>query len=99
MECKDKNCPAHGALKTRGAVFEGVVVSTKPKNTAVVRRDYHRKVQKYDRLEKRKSRLSAHLPPCMSVEVGDKVIVMECRKVSKTKNHVVIQNKSKSESK
>ena len=94
MECKDKNCPAHGSLKTRGAVFEGVVVSTKPKNTAVVRRDYHRKVPKYDRLEKRKSRLSIHVPQCMSVKVGDKLVFMECRKISKTKNHVVIQNKS-----
>ncbi|MFA4946557.1 MAG: 30S ribosomal protein S17 [Candidatus Micrarchaeia archaeon] len=98
MKCEDENCPVHGSLKTRGAILEGVVVSTKPKKTAVIRRDYYQRVPKYERLEKRRGKLSVHVPPCMEVKVGDRITVMECRKISKTKSHVVLPQK-KSETK
>lgn len=90
-KCEDRNCPVHGSLRTRGAILEGVVVSTKPKSTAVIQLDYYRKVKKYDRLEKRRGRLSVHVPACMVAVVGDRITVMECRKVSKTKSHVLLQ--------
>ena len=89
MDCNDKNCPIHGSLKTRGAIREGVVVSAKAKNTAIVRIDYTKKVRKYERLEKRTSRIPAHVPPCMTVEEGQLVRIAECRKISKTKAYVV----------
>ena len=35
-ECTDEKCPIHGSLRTRGAVFEGKVVSARTKKTVVV---------------------------------------------------------------
>ncbi|MFH0835444.1 MAG: 30S ribosomal protein S17 [Candidatus Micrarchaeota archaeon] len=90
-ECTDENCPTHGSLKTRGAIVEGTIVSLKAKKTAVIRCDYIKSVPKYERVEKRRGKLHIHVPPCMKVKVGDKVRAMECRKISKTKSHVVIK--------
>ncbi len=90
MDCTEDTCPKHGSLKTRGALVEGLVVSTKPKKTAIIMLQRYRKVTKYERLEKRKSKIAVHVPSCMQVNVGDKVRVSECRKVSKTKSFVLI---------
>ncbi len=78
-------------LSARGIVREGVVVSTRPKKTAIVRLDYASSVPKYDRLEKRKSRIAVHVPEGIEVKAGDKVRFAECRKVSKTKAHVLTE--------
>lgn len=90
-ECGDANCPRHGSLKTRGAVREGKVVSARAKRMAVVEIKYSRAVPKYERMEKRRSKIHAHLPGCFSVKVGDRVRIAECRKISKTKSHVVVE--------
>lgn len=95
QECKDKNCPIHGNLKVRGIILEGVVVSNKPKNTVVVEREYLHFVPKYERYERRKSRINAHKPECMEINVGDKVKIGECKKISKTKSFVVIEKVQK----
>lgn len=91
QQCEDKNCPKHGDLKVRGAVIEGIVVSDKPKNTIIVQKEYLYYVPKYERYERRKTKVNAHIPPCMEVKVGDKVRIGECRKVSKTKTFVLIE--------
>jgi small subunit ribosomal protein S17 len=88
--CTDEKCPWHGKLSVRGRVFEGIVKSAKAKNTLIIERDYHRFVKKYERFEKRKSRLVAHNPPCMKAKEGDHVIIAECRPLSKTKTFVVV---------
>ena len=90
-QCEDKNCPKHGNLKVRGAVVEGIVVSDKPKNTVIVEKQYLYFIPKYDRYERRKTKINAHKPPCMDIKVGDKVKIGECRKISKTKSFVVIE--------
>ncbi len=90
-QCEDKNCPKHGDLKVRGAVIEGIVVSDKPKNTVIVEKQYLYFISKYDRYERRKTKVNAHKPPCMDIKVGDKVKIGECRKISKTKSFVVIE--------
>jgi small subunit ribosomal protein S17 len=91
VECKDSKCPIHGSLRTRGAVFEGRVVSAKTRKTVVVEIPRLHRVRKYERLEKRKSKLHAYLPDCMKVKEGEMVRVAECRKLSKTKSHVVVK--------
>ncbi|MEK6954216.1 MAG: 30S ribosomal protein S17 [Candidatus Micrarchaeota archaeon] len=88
--CGDVRCPRHGSLKTRGRIFEGKVVSVKAKRTAVVELQFLRKVSKYERFEKRKSKLHVHIPDCYSPKDGDIVRFMECRKLSKTKTFVII---------
>ncbi len=89
VECNDKKCPFHGKLSLRGATFFGKVISAKEKRSAVVAINYTRTVRKYQRLEKRRSKLHCHLPACIAVKEGDNVEVSECRKLSKTKSHVI----------
>jgi hypothetical protein len=48
-------------------------------------------VAKYERYEMRRSRLRAHNPPCLDAQVGQEVLVVKTRPLSKTKNHVIIQ--------
>ncbi len=90
-ECTDEKCPIHGSLRTRGAVFEGKVVSARTLKTVVIEIPRLHRVRKYERLEKRKSKLHAYLPECMKVKEGETVKIAECRKLSKTKSHVVIK--------
>ncbi len=91
VECKDKNCPKHGNIKVRGNIFRAKVVSTgKMNGSVVVERDFIRKVNKYDRMEKRRSRMIVHKPGCINVKPGDIVRVGETKKISKTKSFVII---------
>lgn len=87
--CNDAKCPFHGSISLRGALFTGKVISAKERKSAVVAIDYTRKVRKYERLEKRRSKLHCHVPSCLLVKEGDVVEVSECRKLSKTKAHVI----------
>jgi small subunit ribosomal protein S17 len=89
-ECQDPKCAWHGKLPVRGRVFEGRVRSAKTKNTVIIEWGYNRFVKKYERFEKRKSRLVAYNPPCMKAKEGDYVIAAECRPLSKTKSFVVV---------
>jgi small subunit ribosomal protein S17 len=91
MECKDKNCPIHGTLSTRGQVLEGIVVSDKMQSTVIVKRERFIKVRKYNRYRKSTSKIPAHNPICINAKAGDSVRLRECRKLSKTKNFVVIE--------
>lgn len=90
-ECSDPNCPFHGSLGVRGSVLEGEVASTAMDKTVVVEREHDVRVPKYDRYMRRRSRVSAHHPPCITVREGDTVRVAECRPLSKTKHFVVIE--------
>ena len=90
-ECTDPNCPFHGVLPVRGQVLSGVVVSDKMNSTVVVQRAFVKKNVKYERYEKRKTKVHAHNPPCLSAKVGDNVTIAECRPISKTKSYVVIE--------
>jgi small subunit ribosomal protein S17 len=89
-ECEDKKCVWHGRTKARGRIFKGMVKSSKSRNTVIVEWDYHRYVPKYQRYEKRKSRVTAYNPPCLHAREGDRVIIAECRPLSKTKHFVVV---------
>ena len=61
--------------------------------TVVVQREYDVPVEKYDRLMKRRSRIPAHVPGVLEgIEEGDTVKIAECRPLSKTKSHVVVEN-------
>ena len=88
--CEDENCPFHGKLSVRGIILDVQVVNKKMDNTVVVMRERRHRIEKYQRFEKRSSRYLAHLPPCMDVNVGDMVKIMQCRPLSKNTNMVVI---------
>jgi small subunit ribosomal protein S17 len=91
MKCDDINCPFHGSLKIRKNRQTGIVVSTKRSKTITIQKEVIRKVPKYERYMRSRRKISAHLPPCISVKEGDCVQIAGCRPLSKTKSFVVIK--------
>ena len=92
-QCQDERCPFHGSLKVRGRLLSGKAVSTSGKGFVVIQTEYLHKVRKFNRSERRKSRMSAHLPPCLEVRDGDLVTIGECRPLSKTISFVVVESR------
>ena len=92
-DCNDKNCPFHGTTRIRGKITKGLVVSKKSRNTVVIRQDYVQFIKKYQRYERRNSRLACHLPECLNqeIEIGDMVRIGESRKISKTKAFIILE--------
>ena len=90
-DCDDVNCPFHGSLPVRGQVITGKVVSERMQGTVVVERNYLHFVRKYDRYEKRSSRIHAHMAPCLDARIGDEVKIAECRPLNKTTSYVVVE--------
>lgn len=90
-KCSDAKCPFHGELSVRGRAFEGVVVSDKMARTVTVELERMQRVPKYERYERRTSKFHAHNPQCIGAKAGDRVKIMECRRLSKTKAFVVVQ--------
>lgn len=90
-KCDDPNCPFHGTISLHGRVFTGRVKSDKASKTVTVEWDRVARIQKYERFEKRKSKVKAHNPDCINAKIGDIVSVMETRPISKTKKFVVIE--------
>ena len=80
----DKKCPFTGNVSIRGRILKGIVVSTKMKNTIIIRRDYLHYITKYRRFEKRHKNVAAHCSPAFDVKEGDIVTVGQCRPLSKT---------------
>ena len=90
-ECNDAKCPVHGGLKVRGNVLVGKVVSAKAGKTVTVERELVRYLRKFERYKKSTSKIYAHNPECINAKEGDMVQVGETRKLSKTKNFVVMK--------
>eukprot|EP00898_Chlorokybus_atmophyticus_P008050 jgi/Chlat1/8246/Chrsp77S07673 len=80
----DKKCPFTGNVSIRGRILTGTVYSTKMERTIIVRRDYMHYIPKYQRYEKRHTNIPAHLSPCFRAKEGDKVVLGQCRPLSKT---------------
>lgn len=91
LECNDIKCPIHGKLKTHGYEFEGVVVSSKAKKTAIIKREYTTFLHKYERSLRKTSRIPAYNPDCVAAKAGDIVRIANTRRLSKTKFFVVTE--------
>jgi small subunit ribosomal protein S17 len=89
--CEDPNCPFHGSLRIHGRLLTGKVVSVSASKMAVVLRESYRYNKKYMRYLKRRSKLHAHLPPCVDLKVGENATVAECRPVAKSVSFVVVR--------
>lgn len=89
--CKDRHCPFHGVLKVRGKIFTGKVVKSSMHKTVTVEWPRLFYLPKYERFEKRRTRIKAHNPGCINATIGDEVKIMESKPISKTKNFVVIE--------
>lgn len=89
-ECDSQSCAWHGTVSVRGRIFRGVIRHSKSKNTAMVEWGYHKFIPKYERYERRKTRVTAHNPDCIKAKEGDVVIIGECRPISKTKHFIIL---------
>ncbi|MBI2580001.1 MAG: 30S ribosomal protein S17 [Candidatus Aenigmarchaeota archaeon] len=89
--CGSEKCPWHGHLRIRGRIFTGRVLSSKPANTAIVSWNYHNYIPKYERYERRKTKIESHNPKCIDARPGDMVRIGECRPLSKSKRFVVFE--------
>ncbi len=88
---EDRNCPFYGDIKLRGRIFTATVISSKVPKTATVRRYRRHYVPKYQRFEKRVSKIRVHNPTSINAKEGDVVRISECRPISKTKRFVIIE--------
>ena len=79
-------------LSIRGGTFVGTVESTKMQKSATVRWEYANKVPKYERYERRNTKITTHVPESLDISKGDKVRVAETRPISKTKAHVIVEH-------
>jgi len=90
-QCDDAHCPFHSPVSLRGRIFTGVVMKDPFHKTTTVEFQRQWFLPKFERYEKRRSRIVAHVPPCIDVAKNAKVRIMETKKISKTKNFVVIE--------
>ncbi|MBD3209316.1 30S ribosomal protein S17 [Candidatus Woesearchaeota archaeon] len=76
---------------TRGRTFTGIVTSGKMRRTVTVAWTRRYYLPKYERYEKRRTKVKAHNPDVIDARVGDTVTVMETRPLSKTKHFTIIK--------
>lgn len=69
-------------------ILTGVVVSDKMKDTLVVKVSRFIKHKKYQKYFQRDKKYSVHSPN-NTFQIGDKVVIEECRPISKTKHFMV----------
>src|SRR3989344_1571117 len=79
------------SLSLRGRTFVGTVISARMQKTVTVEWERKHFLKKYERYEKRKSKVKAHNPESVNAKEGDVVKIKECRPISKTKNFVVVE--------
>lgn len=89
--CKDGNCPFHGKLRLHGRKLSGSVDSARMRKTASIAIESMTFISKYDRYVRRGSSIKAHNPECISAKEGDRVEVVECRPLSRTKHFVIVR--------
>lgn len=78
-------------ISKRGKSFTGKVVSAKMHRTVVVEWERRVLIPKYERYEKRRSKVAAHNPDEINAQPGDIVKIQETKPLSKTKNFVVVE--------
>jgi len=90
--CNDKFCPTHGHISLRGRTFKGKVIRKFLKRVCI---EFERTIyiKKYERYAKRKTKLHARLPDCMSheINIGDSIEIKECRPISKIIHFIVVK--------
>jgi len=77
-------------LKGKGKQLTGIVVSNKPDKTIVVRVERIKKHPLYGKRIKRHKKFMAH-DENNECQIGDKVLIKECRPLSKRKRWVLVK--------
>ena len=95
--CDDKKCPFHGEINIKPETFVGKIIKKDVSRTATIEWSRNIYVKKYERYDKKRSRLKAHNPLCLKAEIGDQVMVARTRPLSKTKHFVIVKIVKKAE--
>ncbi len=89
-KCTDNKCPFHGLINVKNEPLKGTVVKKDISRSATIEWSKSHYVSKYERYELRRSRQRVHNPTCLNAELGDEVLAVKTRPLSKTKNYVII---------
>ncbi len=89
--CVDEHCPFHGNLKLHGRVFQGKVIKKNAHKMVNIEWPRIAYLSKFERYSKARSRVKAHNPECIDAKIGDTVMIVETRPISKTKKFVVVR--------
>ena len=89
--CGDVRCAVHGSLPTRGKSIVGKLINARMAMTGTIEIERRHYLPKYQRYEKRRTRIKVHVPACIGAKLGDTVKAAECRPLSKTKSFVIIE--------
>ena len=92
-ECSDIHCPFHGKLSIRGKLFDGKVKSATARKTITLQKESPVYYSKFKRYARSKSTIHAHVPECIDVDEGDRVLTAECRPIAKSVSYVVVEVK------
>jgi small subunit ribosomal protein S17 len=87
----DKKDPFYGDINVKRETLVGTVVKKDANRSATIEWRRAVFVQKYERQEKRKSKVRVHNPASIDAQVGDRVLVARTRPLSKTKHHVILK--------
>lgn len=90
-KCNDNKCPLHGKLATKNRRIRCIVIATDLHRTATVELPRRKYIPKYERYEKKRTRLRVHNPECINAKKGDLVVIAECKPLSKTKHFVIVE--------
>ena len=89
-KAEQKNIAPVAEASRGGKTLEGVVVSTKMKDTIVVLVERYIKNEKYQKFLRRSKRYKAD-DKGNTAKLGDKVTIIECAPVSKDKRHRLVK--------
>jgi len=87
----DDNDQGKNSVSLRGRTFRGVVIADAMQKTVTVEWERRKHVPKYERYEKKRTRIKAHNPENINAKKGDLVEIQECRPMSKTKSFVIVK--------
>jgi small subunit ribosomal protein S17 len=96
-ECADKKCLFHGKINVKEESYTGKIIKKDVNRSATIEWERQYPIPKYERYEKRRSRLRVHNPTCIDAAVGDMVHVSRTRPLSKTKNFIITKIIEKTE--
>jgi small subunit ribosomal protein S17 len=78
-------------ITPRGRVLFGRVIKKDISKTATVQVNHLHYIKKYERFEKRRSKIRVHNPEEINAQIGDDVKIQETRPISKTKHFTITE--------
>ena len=78
-------------ITPRGRTLTGKLIKQDISKSATVQIEYSLFIKKYERHEKRRSKIRVHNPEEINAKIGDMVKIKETRPISKTKHFIITE--------